>query len=1023
MKVNLHLVLIVPFVIQIFTVVGLTGWLSLRNGQKTVENLVTQLQRETGDRIQQHLKSYLRTPYLVNQNILDAIDLGYLNIDNPRSMERYFWKQIHNFPSVSYILVGNEEGEFYGWERLHEGGFNIDISDTLTGYAMNTYATDKQGRRTEELLHSNPDYDPRLRPWYVAPATQERSTWSNIYTYFTYPRLALTIGTPIYDQENQLKGVIGTNLILLDINQFLSQLKIGQSGQAFILERSGFLVATSTEEALFLPSTGKEELKRLMATNSQDFMTQETTHFLTGNFGDLSNISQGEQLFFKIEGERNFVDVIPYQDEFGLDWLIVIVVPESDFMRQINTNTRTTIWLCFAALGIATLLGIYTSRWISQPVLRLVESSEAMAKGNLSQQVKGGHITELKILAQTFNQMAVQLKESFDTLEQRVEERTTALRLSKERLQLVHESVNDGIWYWKIALNEVYLSPRWKKMLGYDDSEIPNQFSSWENLVHPEDLPNAKQVIQDHLQTTTETFHLEFRMRQKQGDYIWILSRAKVVERDSSGQPLRMVGSHTDISARKHAELELHVAKEMADSANRAKSEFLANMSHELRTPLNGILGYVQIMHRSQDLNQHRKGVDVIEQAGSHLLTLINDILDLAKIEARKMELFPKDLHFLSFLVGVSEIARVRAENKGITLQFLPDENLPTGIKADEKRLRQLLLNLLGNSIKFTDQGTITFSVSNPQRTAENKAKICFTVQDTGVGMSEEQMAKIFLPFEQVGSTSRRSEGTGLGLSICRQIAEMMGSEIQVKSTLGIGTTFWFEVEFPISDEWVSSGVHLSQGKIIGYTGDSTTILIVDDYPVNRVVVSEVLTPLHFRILEASNGREGLEQVEQGHPDLVITDIVMPEMDGYDFARIVRESYSQELPIIAASASVSLNDQNLAIAAGCNDFLEKPVDMEKLLIVLQKYLHMQWIYESIESVNVTEEAEIIIPKSDELVKLYKMAKIGDIVGIEQEAQRLKDLHPTYHGFCDRILTLAAEFEDKMIIQLINSAPS
>ncbi|MDJ1176787.1 hybrid sensor histidine kinase/response regulator [Roseofilum capinflatum] len=893
MKFNLRFVLIVPFVLQIFAVVGLTGWLSLRNGQKAVENLVTQLQQETGDRIQQHLKSYLQTPYLVNQNIVDAIELGYLNIDNPRSMESYFLKQIRHFPHIGYIQAGNEEREFYGLERTNDGGLNIEISDALTHYKIYTYATDNQGRRTEKILRVSPSYDPRPRPWYTPAATQNHSAWSEIYSYVTHPRLALTIGTPIYDQENQFKGIIGTDLTLLGINQFLSQLKISQSGQAFILERSGLLVATSTDEKPFIAPTEQKEFKRLKATDSQQFLTQKTTHFLIENFGNLSQIPQNQHIEFKLEGVRHFLEVTNYKDQWGLDWLIVIVVPESDFMAQIYASRRNTILLCLGALAIAIVLGWYTSHWIAQPILKLAQSSEEMSEGNLEQQVSGGAIAELKTLARAFNRMASELRTSFSQLEQRVEERT----------------------------------------------------------------------------------------------------------------------------------LELSEAKEAADSANGAKSEFLANMSHELRTPLNGILGYAQIMHRATDLNQHRKGVDVIEQAGSHLLTLINDILDLAKIEARKMELFPKDLHLPSFLVGVAEIARVRAENKGITLQFLPDERLPTGIKADEKRLRQLLLNLLGNAIKFTDQGNVTFSVTNLQGTAGSQARIRFTIQDTGVGMSQEQIEKIFLPFEQVGSTSRRSEGTGLGLTICRQIAQMMESEIEVNSTLGMGTTFRFEVNFPISSEWVSSAAYLSKGHILGYRGEPKTILIVDDHTVNRIVISEVLTPLGFRILEASNGREGLEQVKQKQPDLVITDIVMPEMNGYDFARQVRESYSQELPIIAASASVSLADQSLAIAAGCKDFLEKPVDMEKLLIVLQKYLNLQWVYESIESVSVATEKEIVFPKNDELLKMYEMAKIGDILGIEQEAQRLKDIDPNYHGFCERILILAAEFEDKTIVELIDSVPS
>jgi len=469
--------------------------------------------------------------------------------------------------------------------------------------------------------------------------------------------------------------------------------------------------------------------------------------------------------------------------------------------------------------------------------------------------------------------------------------------------------------------------------------------------------------------------------------------------------------------ALRDSEGKLKAAKEAAEDADRAKSEFLANMSHELRTPLNGILGYAQIMHRAVDLNEHRQGVEVIEQAGSHLLTLINDILDLAKIEARKMELCPTDFHFPSFLTGVAEIARVRAGNKAIALNFLPPENLPTGVIADEKRLRQVLLNLLGNAIKFTDTGSVTFKVE--ASIAGNKtAKIRFTVEDTGVGMTPEQLEKIFLPFEQVGATSRRAEGTGLGLTISNQIVTMMGSEIHASSILGSGSRFWFEVDLPLADDWANSATLSEAGKIIGYTGEPKKVLIVDDKDVNRLLIMEVLKSLGFSIAEAENGREGLKHLAQFRPDLIITDIVMPEMDGYELVRTIRESYSQDLPVIASSASVSLVDRTLAIAAGCNDFLEKPVDLEKLLIPLQKYLNLQWIYEEGKTETQAEKGEIIFPTLEELQTLYHAAKIGDIMGVVEEATRLAEIKPKYRAFSDRILTLAAEFEDRAIVKLI-----
>jgi signal transduction histidine kinase/DNA-binding NarL/FixJ family response regulator len=474
-------------------------------------------------------------------------------------------------------------------------------------------------------------------------------------------------------------------------------------------------------------------------------------------------------------------------------------------------------------------------------------------------------------------------------------------------------------------------------------------------------------------------------------------------------------------------------AKVSADNANNAKSEFLANMSHELRTPLNGILGYAQILRRSEPLTEKgRKGVEIINQCASHLLTLINDVLDLSKIEARKMELHPIDFHLPSFLQGVAEICRIRAEQKGITFIYQPDVKLPEGIRADEKRLRQVLINLLGNAIKFTDNGSVTFKIKVIERKIDQfpitnsplpPLKILFEVEDTGVGMTPEQLKKIFLPFEQVGDTKKQSEGTGLGLAISWNIISLMNSKIEVQSEPGKGSIFWFEVELPEAKGWAETSRVAQQGMIVGYQGRKQKILVVDDKWENRSVLINLLEPIGFEITEASNGQEGLDQAIEGNPDLIITDLVMPVMHGFEFIEQLRQlPQLKNGVVIASSASVFESDQYKSLEAGSNAFLPKPVQAEILLEMLGKYLKLEWIYEknnrAVNQPNIQPVEVIILPESEQLQHLYQAAKKGDIYEIVNQANQLKELDSKLIPFAQKLIQFADDFQLKPLREFI-----
>ena len=606
----------------------------------------------------------------------------------------------------------------------------------------------------------------------------------------------------------------------------------------------------------------------------------------------------------------------------------------------------------------------------------------------------------------------------------------SALRVSEQKRRLhveqtpmaIIESDNLGrITAWNQAAEQIF---------AYSEKEALNQVAA-ELLMAKEDEGGTNQMWRQLYANDGVAARSTTQNRTKDGRIItcdWY----NTLLLDEEGKTVGITLMATDVTERIERERQIQVAKEQAEKATRAKSEFLSNMSHELRTPLNGILGYAQILKRERNLtNSQKDGLGIIYESGNHLLTLINDILDLSKIEARKMELYPTDFHLGTFLDGIVGLMRMNANEKDVLFKFEADEMLPIGIRADEKRLRQVLLNLLGNAVKFTNHGYVTLRVKVLKSDGFSNGKLPmstlrFEVVDSGIGMTPEQLKKIFLPFEQVGDAIQRAKGTGLGLAITRQLVALMGGEVQVESQLGKGSRFWFELTLP-AIEVKRKDTQLAKGRILGYEGKPCQVLIVDDKRENRLVLRHMLSPLGFKIIEAENGAEGVKLAREHLPDVILTDLVMPVMNGFQAAKEIRQiAELKDVLIMAISASVFDMDQEKSRIAGCDAFLPKPVDEQKLLQFLSDHLTLEWVYEDVEDVTAEDlmadqpimpDQQIALPP-EELEILYELAMLGKMRDIRERANYIEGLDHKFIPFARKLRKLSQAFEDELILAMV-----
>lgn len=525
------------------------------------------------------------------------------------------------------------------------------------------------------------------------------------------------------------------------------------------------------------------------------------------------------------------------------------------------------------------------------------------------------------------------------------------LKDSEERLRLAIRGSNDGIFDWNFKTHQIYWSPQYKNMLGYEDDEITGEEETFKTLLHPDDSESFWECFNNYINGSLSEFSCIFRMNHKSGRAVWIHGRGKAIF-DENGNPLRFIGAHTDISYLKEHERQLKEERDRAEAASTAKGEFLAHMSHEIRTPLTAISGIAEILSNAQEQFEagHQKLVRTLKTSTQSLKELITDILDFSKIESGEVEIHNQKFQLGELFQQVISIVTVKATEKDLEFVFDYDDVQNTVFFGDKQRLRQILINLIGNAIKFTEKGSVHVKAHIEPIADAHILRI--DVKDTGIGISESAMPVIFEKFRQADSSvSRRYGGTGLGLPISKSLADMMGGTIKVESKAGVGSTFSLMMPFTsMSDD---SGVDMSEviriqklnDRLRAAIGDKKKILLVEDYEGNIVVLSYILNALDCAFDVARTGLEAVQLWKENHYDLILMDVQMPEMDGLTATRTIRKMEEEQAinhtPIVGLTAHALVADKGKCIEAGMDAYLSKPIVESELKATILGMLENQ----------------------------------------------------------------------------------
>ncbi len=754
------------------------------------------------------------------------------------------------------------------------------------------------------------------------------------------------------DKNGDFQGVIDAKISTEAINKIVNQRQNYQTVHLLIVDRNYDVVAGGNDHTReFSFNSDYIEKRKLNDTTYQYFHIEPNSPLL------------------KIMRESYYVKEVELTPE--IPWKLLITIPIEPYIEQLNVSYVKSLSLLLIVTIFAFLLAEKLSKKFVRPLEYLADTTS-----NLSQRIlekkefswQETNVKEIELLVNNYRSMIQILQDKFTEINQarhnltlQVEERTKILSLEieqkkeiekllrerEERYELAVSGTNDGIWDWNLNSNEVYYSPAWMRIFGYENNPLPANIESWFHRVHEEDLEDNLQAIHSYVNQETNLYQNIHRIKHRNGKYIWVLAKGKM-DRDAQGNAYRLVGTITDMTDKIEVEQELQLAKEEAEKANRAKSDFLATMSHEIRTPMNAVIGMTGLLLDTSLNNEQKEFTEIIRTSADSLLTIINDILDFSKIESGKLELEYQHFSLISVIEESLDLVAPKAGNKSIELAYFIDNDIPRIINGDITRLRQVLVNLLSNAIKFTQSGEVIISVAIentvPLEEYINQYELILTVKDTGIGIPADRMDRLFKAFSQIdASTTRHYGGTGLGLAISNRLVKMMGGQMWVESkgyVTGdvpstwevlsdkddLGSTFAFTLKTEI-------------GNVLPYINipvpaeiKDKTVLIVDDNETNRQMLIIQCQKLEMKSIVASSGREALLMLKnKQQPDVAILDMQMPNMDGVALAKQIHSLTDfQDLPLILLSSIGQTYNNSYIEQVNWAMIISKPIKQSQL---------------------------------------------------------------------------------------------